>query len=70
MKFSIGFHLYDPPTKKTEPESRIDELARELSKHSTRYFTCHCTGKTAFNRLHSLLGEQIGTLSTGEVIEL
>lgn len=65
-----GFHLYDPPTKKTEPESRIDELAGELSKHSTGYFTCHCTGETAFNRLHSLLGEQIGTLSTGDVIEL
>ncbi|MBO0551847.1 MBL fold metallo-hydrolase, partial [Clostridium botulinum] len=65
-----GFHLYDPPTKKTEPESRIDELAAKLSKHSTRYFTCHCTGETAFNRLHSLLGEQISTLSTGEVIEL
>ncbi|MGG7165319.1 MBL fold metallo-hydrolase [Clostridium ihumii] len=65
-----GFHLYDPPTKNTEPESRIDELAGELSKHSTRYFTCHCTGETAFNRLHSLLGEQINTLSTGNVIEL
>lgn len=30
-----GFHLYDPPTKNTEPESRIDELAAELSKYST-----------------------------------
>ncbi|MBD5639031.1 MBL fold metallo-hydrolase [Clostridium botulinum] len=65
-----GFHLYDPPTKKTEPESRIDELAAKLSKYSTGYFTCHCTGKTAFNRLHFLLGDQISTLSTGDVIEL
>ncbi|EPY2276403.1 MBL fold metallo-hydrolase [Clostridium sporogenes] len=65
-----GFHLYDPPTKKTEPESRIDELGEELSKHSTVYFTCHCTGEKAFNRLHSLLGQQVRTISTGEMIEL
>jgi len=61
-----GFHLFNPISRKTEPQSGMDDLADELSAFSnTRFYTGHCTGAKALNYLQAKLGEQVQPLSTG-----
>ncbi len=47
-----GYHLYNPTTKESAQKSLLDEIAKELSAYQeTKFYTCHCTGKEAFNYL-------------------
>lgn len=65
-----GFHLYNPSSKKHVSEELIETIANKLKQNSTKYYTCHCTGKKAFLVLKNILGEQIDYLSVGEIIKL
>lgn len=60
-----GFHLFDPPTGRTESAERLDALADALAERPTRYYTCHCTGETAFRHLRARLGAQIESVGAG-----
>lgn len=71
IKFIIGgLHLYNPITKKTEKPSFIKELGNKLHAKNIKIYTCHCTGVKAFKLLNNILGSDIKTLKTGQVIKL
>lgn len=65
-----GMHLYNPISMKYETNEFITDLAQELSTRPLRYYTCHCTGKKAFEILEKRLGQTISYLSTGARIEI
>lgn len=63
-----GFHLLDPVRNRAEPDALVDSVARELLSFGATYYTCHCTGLEAYQRLKLTLGERIAYLSTGDEI--
>lgn len=64
-----GFHLYNPPTRKYESNEFIDSVATVLKNKDSIYYTCHCTGIKAYERMKSTLGDRLKYLSVGtEVI--
>lgn len=65
-----GLHLFNPVSKITEDLSFINDLAHNLSIKNYKIYTCHCTGLKAFNILEGILGDNIKSLSTGQVVEL
>ena len=61
-----GFHLM-----RTPPESeRVERIARELLEYPARYLTCHCTGQDQYLWLKELMGERLGYLAAGSLVEL
>lgn len=63
-----GFHLFNPFTKKTVPKEFLDEIAVMLQKYGEiKFYTCHCTGKKAFNYLSQRVNN-LYYLSCGESI--
>ncbi len=63
-----GFHLYNPIGKKSAPISLLDEIIAELrSYEDVEFYTCHCTGKEAFNYMADKM-KNIHYLSCGEDI--
>lgn len=65
-----GFHLYDPRTRKGEELDSIMVIGEGLKKYATRFITGHCTGNDAFVILKTMMGDQIGSFSTGTVLQL
>lgn len=67
-----GFHLVDPsPGREGEPEREIVRIGRLLrDREGLRVWTGHCTGPRAFAILQRELGDRMGLLSTGTVIEI
>jgi 7,8-dihydropterin-6-yl-methyl-4-(beta-D-ribofuranosyl)aminobenzene 5'-phosphate synthase len=66
-----GFHLMIPSLKKPLPDSDIDALADKLkAMTATRFYTCHCTGQYAYERLRSSMGDQVDYLSGGRTVEI
>lgn len=61
-----GFHLMSPRTGKGVAPSVLKDLSLVLNERGCVYHTCHCTGKDAFNQLHSLMGDKIHYISTGD----
>lgn len=65
-----GYHLFNPMTKKTAEQSLLDEIADNLAKYPhTQFYTCHCTGKAAYDYLSSRL-PNMNSLHCGDTIEL
>ena len=65
-----GFHLMIPNLGKSLPDEEIDALAGKLgAMKNTKFYTCHCTGKQAFERLSMSLGAQVSYLSGGDSFE-
>ena len=51
-----GFHLMIPRTQQTIPTQILDQIANYLQGYpNTQFYTCHCTGKEAYNYLASKL---------------
>ncbi|MCR5008119.1 MAG: MBL fold metallo-hydrolase [Oribacterium sp.] len=65
-----GFHLMKK-VKYTKDE--IDELlktGRELKKCPTMFYTCHCTGETAYKILKITMGDQIRYVHSGDEVKI
>ena len=65
-----GFHLFNPVSKKYESDVLINEIAKELSKQECMFYTCHCTGPKAYQKLKSVMNDKLEYLSTGTVLEI
>ncbi len=65
-----GFHLYNPISKKGESDELITQIGKFLKQNTSKYYTCHCTGKKAFDKLKNIIGEQITYLSTGSSLNI
>lgn len=71
IDYSIGgFHLYNPVSKKCEKDSLVADIANELKKGGTVYYTCHCTGKRAFALMKEILPQRLSYLSAGDTITI
>lgn len=65
-----GFHLFNPITKRSVSDSLLEEIAQKLQAYGdTRFYTCHCTGKKAFEYLEKK-ASNVSYLSCGESIEI
>jgi len=77
-----GFHLKQEEDISEEVRNEMVQLAKVLNnyekclankqgeKHPIQYYTCHCTGKPAYEILKEVMQEHLNYLSTGEVIEV
>ncbi len=63
-----GYHLFNPITRKSVSEKLLDEIAQQLKSYpQVKFYTCHCTGKKAFQYLTKQL-PNMKYLSCGESI--
>ena len=63
-----GFHLMKKTSYREEEIREIEDIARELNKYPTRFFTCHCTGVDAFDIMKTIMGERLSYVHSGEEI--
>ncbi|AKL96985.1 metal-dependent hydrolase beta-lactamase superfamily II [Clostridium aceticum] len=65
-----GFHLMGMKIKNPENQGFLEKLERNLSSNGTeKYYTCHCTGKHAYDYLRQKM-TNIGELKTGMTIDM
>ena len=60
-----GMHLYEPMKKRYESDEYIDGIADALAETESSYYTCHCTGEKAYERMKACLGARLTYLRTG-----
>ena len=65
-----GFHLYNHGIKHNEAPNVVDEIGNILLETHSQYYTCHCTGIESYNRLKTVMGENIDYISTGEQLTI
>ena len=65
-----GFHLYEPTKKRYESDEYINEVAAALNKTGATFYTCHCTGVKAYQKMKKSLGDKLQYFGTGSEIEL
>ena len=65
-----GMHLYEPTKKRYESEGYIDGVADALSEIGSSYYTCHCTGEKAYERMKTCLGARLTYLRTGTELRI
>ena len=63
-----GFHLNIPATGKAVPPNVLEEIAVQLKKYDTKFYTCHCTGQEAYDYLAQRM--KIQYLRCGEGLEI
>lgn len=64
-----GFHLFEL-VGGPEADALIDDTGRALLAGETVYYTGHCTGPYAYERLGAVLGPRLRSLTGGAVIEM
>lgn len=60
-----GFHLYEPTKRRYERDEYIDSVAAALAESRSSYYTCHCTGEKAYEKMKARLGARLTYLRTG-----
>ncbi len=65
-----GFHMYYEPTDTYESDQLIDETTEVLEEwDKAAFYTCHCTGQKAYNRMKEKLGNRLQYLPAGKKLE-
>lgn len=65
-----GFHLFELEPGAPESERLIAATAGALSEGNTVYYTGHCTGDWAYDRLKETLGDRLRPMHGGTAAEL
>lgn len=65
-----GFHLFELKPGAPEAEALLRATAEELRQGSTIYYTGHCTGDWAYERLKEALGDRLRPMDCGASAEL
>ena len=66
-----GFHLMKKKDYTAAEKKEICEIAAQLTEcRSTTFYTCHCTGLTAFAWMKEIMGEQLNYCHCGDVLEV
>ena len=60
-----GMHLYHPTGKRYESDGYIADVAAALAEENSSYYTCHCTGEKAYEKMKTFLGARLAYLRTG-----
>ncbi len=63
-----GFHLMVKREYTDEEISEIRQIADELRKYPSKFYTCHCTGVAAYEEMKSIMGEQLQYVHSGDEI--
>ncbi len=63
-----GFHFAHMEVEKYG--TFMDRIAQELCKYPSVFYTCHCTGYRAFERMRLTMGQQLHYLACGDEIEI
>ena len=64
-----GFHLFEL-TPGPAADVLIDDTGRALLEGDTVYYTGHCTGAYAYERLSAILGDRLRPMTGGTVVEV
>ncbi|MBP3531968.1 MAG: MBL fold metallo-hydrolase [Thermoguttaceae bacterium] len=65
-----GFHLSIPSRGVPISERTLDAIAERLRAWPTQYFTGHCSGRVAFERVRRTLGARIAYFASGTCFEI
>ena len=65
-----GFHLFELKPEAPESEALIAATAAELAEGNTVYYTGHCTGDWAYERLRETLGDRLRPMDCGAAAAL
>jgi len=65
-----GFHLFEVNPDAPETPALMDATAAALSEGNTIYYTGHCTGDWAYDRLSKTLGDRLRPMDCGASAEL
>lgn len=65
-----GFHLMLKREYRENELQEVREIAEELSKLPTKFYTCHCTGVPAFEEMKKIMGNQLEYVHSGEEISI
>lgn len=66
-----GFHMMKRDGEHTPEEiSVIEQTARELCGFEAVFYSGHCTGEPAFERMKAIMGNRLQALHSGDEIEL
>lgn len=61
-----GMHLKNAFTEEKELEDFCQKMSEKLMEYNSMYYTCHCTSKEAYEKLHMFMKEQIKYTVAGE----
>ena len=61
-----GFHLMKHAEYTPDERREIEEIAQELLKHPTLFYTCHCTGVPAYEQMKEIMGDRLQYVHSGE----
>lgn len=65
-----GFHLFELPEGSAEADALIAATGKALLEGNTVYYTGHCTGEYAFEKLHNCLGDRLRRITGGGTFTL
>lgn len=65
-----GMHLFNPVSIFGGDNRLTRRIGERLAGTDTRFYTGHCTGERAYRTLKEVMGEQIGCLAAGSVLEI
>ena len=65
-----GMHLYEPTMRRYERDEYIDSVAAALAEIKSSYYTCHCTGEKAYEKMKARLGARLTYLRTGAELQI
>ncbi len=63
-----GFHLYEPVKRRYENGGYISSVAEVLARFESSYYTCHCTGVKAYEKMKPRLENRLTYIHTGSEI--
>jgi len=64
-----GFHMVQKNGYSEADKENIRQVAKELLKTGTIFYTGHCTGQEAVKEMKQIMGEQLRVIHTGMAIE-
>ncbi len=65
-----GFHLMKKDSYTDDELLEIIDIAKQLKKYHTQFYTCHCTGKEAYEVMRNIMGDKLEYVHSGEEIRL
>ncbi len=65
-----GFHLMKKTPYRDDQVKEIEDIAKELVKYPTIFYTCHCTGTEAFDIMKQVMGDKLIYVHSGDEINL
>ena len=63
-----GFHLMNKTDYKDYQILEIKDMAKDLMKYDTVFYTCHCTGIPAYEIMKEIMGDKLRYVHSGDEI--